>query len=133
MTELFARRLHEEFGVDYLWLLGKPGAMEAPQIGARSNSSGTQTVWLPVFSNPVSGEPRTLPGWDGSSVEVVGAAAAKALSAQQPYVLRLGADDRRSRLRKNDLILISQAHDADAEIQVLKLRGNLFLARRDTR
>ena len=107
--------------------------MEAPQIGARSNSSGTQTVWLPVFSNPVSGEPRTLPGWDGSSVEVVGAAAAKALSAQQPYVLRLGADDRRSRLRKNDLILISQAHDADAEIQVLKLRGNLFLARRDTR
>jgi plasmid maintenance system antidote protein VapI len=131
LTELFARRLAEEFGVDYQWLLGVRGSIGVSQSSISASSSDARKVWLPVFSHPVSGEPQALAIWDGVSVELAGAAAVKVLMADRPYVLRFGADDRHGLLKKNDLVLVSQAVNPAAELQVLKEGTKMFLARRD--
>jgi hypothetical protein len=86
-------------------------------------------VWLPVFSHPVEGEPRNVPNWDGSHVEVSSVAAAKLAQAVQPYVLRFGHSDRQGRLRRGDLILISQSPGVSAELKVVRFRRKCFLAR----
>lgn len=129
LTELFARRLNDEFGVDYLWLLGRNPATRTPRFRVGLNTSEPKRVWLPVFPHPVEGDPQAQSVWDGTAVEVAGAPAAQAALARDPYVLRFGVDDRKSRLRTNDLVLISQAVNPDAEVQVLKLEGKAFLAR----
>ena len=129
MTELVARRLGEEFDVNFQWLLGTSDSMENPSPLSSAFSSGS-SVWLPLFSHPIKGEPRAQSTWDGTGVEVAGAASAKLILSKLPYVLRFGRDDVRGRLRKGDLILISQAADVDAEISVVRYRKKLFLARR---
>jgi hypothetical protein len=134
LTELFARRLGGEFGVDYQWLMGGKGPKDAiplrgPAAGrAEPRASGLLT--LPVLPAPLEGEPQDAPLWDGSLVELTGAAAAAAGRARRPYVLRLDADDRDGRLRAGDLILISQESSDKAEIGVIRLQGRLALARR---
>jgi hypothetical protein len=62
-------------------------------------------------------------------VELAGHAASKALMATRPYILRFNAVDRHSLLKLNDLILISQAVNPVAELQVLRQRSKMFLAR----
>jgi transcriptional regulator with XRE-family HTH domain len=131
MTELFARRLAEEFRVDHHWLLGRSGSIELPASGVKALGPAARRLWLPTFSHPVSGEPQLASNWDGTSVELAGVAAAKVLLADRPYVLRFGVDDRRAVLKKQDLVLISQAVDPAAEIQVLKQGTRMFLARRE--
>ncbi len=128
-TELFARRLAEEFGVHYLWFLGRSDSMQPPSIGAGKTFGGTASVMLPVFPQPIEGEPAEHGAWDGTTIEIVGAAVAKSRSAIRPYILRIGADDRRGRLRTNDLVLVSQAIDLDVEIQLVKSGRKTLLAR----
>ena len=130
MTELVARRLGEEFDTNFQWLLGTSDSMENPSPRSSAFSSGS-SVWLPLFSHPIEGEPRAQSTWDGTGVEVAGAAAAKLISSKLPYVLRFSRDDVQGRLRKGDLVLISQAADVEAEINVVRHRKKLFLARRD--
>ena len=130
MTELFARRLGEEFGVDYVWLLGHTRSMEPPRVTGGARASGSSRLWLPVFSELIEGKPQGCPNFDGSAIEVAGAAAAQTCAAHQPYVLRLGVNDRHSRLVKGDLVLISQAVNEEAEIQVVKIGSKRLLARR---
>lgn len=132
LSELYARRLAEEFDVDLRWLLGETTDHEQPVLPGRGRST-ERGVLLPVFSDPIEGELRDQPNWDGSSVEVCGAAAAKALLATQPYVLRFGASDHQGRLRKNDLLLVSQAVAELAEISVVRAHNRRFLARRGER
>ncbi len=132
LSELFARRLEEEFGVDYRWLLADHGSLEVPELSISGHDPEARRVWMPVFPHPVSGDPHAIASWDGTSVDLAGAAAAKVLTASHPYVLRFGAEDRRGLLRKGDLVLVSQALDPAAEIQVVKQGAKMFLARRST-
>lgn len=131
MTELFARRLAEEFRSDYRWLLGDVGTMDSLELGQEVVDEESTGLWLPVFLHPVRGRPRSLPEWDGASVEVCGAAAARARTATEPYVLRFLADDHAGRLRKHDLVLISQAVNDRAEIHVIRIRRGMYLARKN--
>jgi len=128
-TELFARRLTEEFGGDYRWLLGQSDSMEPPRLNVEKTTGDFERTMLPVFARPIEGDPQTHRGWDGTTIEVVGAAAARSRNATHPYVLRIVGEDRRGRLRQSDLVLVSQALDADAEIQVVKTTGKAILAR----
>lgn len=128
MTELVARRLGEEFHVNFQWLMGTSSSMEfsSPSTSAQAASP---TAWLPLFPHPIEGEPRQHPQWSGAGVELAGVAAGRIGLAHFPYVLQFGRDDQQGRLRRNDLILISQAPQADAEIHVVRYRKKLFLAR----
>jgi hypothetical protein len=130
LTELFARRLAEAFDVDHRWLLGEVGTMDSITMGQEVAVESFGSLWLPVFPHPVVGEPRSLSKWDGSSVEVCGAAVARVRAASLPYVLRFGHEDRKGRLRKDDLLLISQSIDESAEFLVVKHAGKSFLVRR---
>ena len=128
VTELIARRLGEEFNFDYRWLLGTSDTMEAAVQPSTTTAAGN-TVWLPLFPFPIEGEPRQNPNWSGAGVEVSGAAAARVGLAESPYVLQFDHDDVEGRLQKGDLILISQAPNADAQIHVVGHGKKLFLAR----
>ena len=134
LTELFARRLGEEFDVDYQWLLGVKGPTDAfppkGSVAGRAEPRAGGHLMLPVLHALAEGEPRDSPLWDGSLFEVGGAAAAAAGRARQPYVLRLDADDRDGRLRAGDLVLISQGPSEKAELGVIRFQGRLVLARR---
>jgi hypothetical protein len=132
MTELFARRLAEEFRLDYRWLLGDAGTMDSLELGQEVVDEESTGIWLPVFVHPVRGRPRSLPEWDGACVEVCGAAAARARTATKPYVLHFLAEDHAGRLRKHDLVLISQAVNDLAEMQVIRIRRGMYLARKNT-
>jgi hypothetical protein len=127
LTELFARRLANEYNIDYLWLLGVKDSPQRPDLTSAPSRGGS--VWLPVFSHPIEGDPRTNPKWDGTSVEVSSVAAARLANAVQPYVLRFGHDDKEGRLRKGDLVLISQSPNEAAELLVVRSRNKSFLAR----
>jgi hypothetical protein len=131
LTELTARRLGEEFGVDFKWLLGEKQSPRRPQL--LGTSAVGRMVVLPVFDAPVAGEPTQSPTWNGSGAAIVGAAVARLEGAERPYLLRFGQDDVEKRLRRGDLVLISQARNEDADVCVLEYRGKLFLARRDRR
>lgn len=130
MSELFARRLAGEFRLDYRWLLGDVGTMESLELGQELANEESTSIWLPLFQHLVQGRPRSLPDWDGACVEVCGAAAARARTAVDPYVLHFVADDHGGRLRKHDLLLISQALDELAEIHVIRIRRGMYLARK---
>ena len=134
LTELFARRLGGEFGIDYQWLMGGKSPKDAPPLGGKApgrvEPRASGLLMIPVLPALVQGEPRNSPLWDGSLFEVSGAAAAASGRARQPYVLRLGADDHDGRVRAGDLILICQEPSDSAEIGVIRLQDRLVLARR---
>ena len=132
MTELVARRIGQEFRVNYQWLLGLSETIEPVILRDSAPTPSGERSWLPVFSQPVSGDPQTLPQWDGTRLEISGAAATKLKLLKWPYVLRLGSDDLRGRLQKGDLVLISQSSTEQAEINVISYRQKLFLARRQS-
>lgn len=128
VTELIARRLGDEFDFNYRWLLGISDTME---IMKKPSTTGTadSTVSLPLLPCPIEGEPRQNQYWKGVCVEVSGFAAGRIGLARYPYVLQFGHDDHQGRLKKNDLILISQAPNPKAEIQVVHSGKKYFLAR----
>jgi len=131
LTELFARRIDEEFGVDYEWLRGDTEPSQSGRSVRMGGRARSNLIRLPVFPNPIEGEPYSHPSWDGSEIDLCGAAVTRLITADLPYVLRFGAHDRVGRLRKDDLVLISQASSQDAEIHVLQSNKTLFLARRN--
>lgn len=130
MTELVARRLEEAFGVSHAWLLGISNLREVGSLSAGDAFGGGDR--LPVFNDPIEGNPYSNPAWDGSDREVAGLAAAKLSYLSHPYLLRFGNDDVEGRLRKHDLILISQAFAKEAEIHVVRYRRKQYLARPHT-
>ncbi len=128
MTELVARRLEDGFGVNRQWLLG---ISDVREVGSVSESDGFDDgERLPVLNHPIEGDPYTNPAWDGSDREVTGLAVAKLSSLSYPYLLRFGNEDVEGRLRKYDLILISQSFAEEAPIHVVRYRKKLSLARR---
>ena len=129
MTELVARRIGHEFQVNYEWLLGLSDTFEpiAVRGATQPESSGN---WLPVFPHPITGNPQSHSKNDGTALQISGAAAAKLGLLKWPYILRFGADDHLNRLKRGDLILISQSSSDNAEIHVVECRRQLVLARR---
>jgi transcriptional regulator with XRE-family HTH domain len=130
LSERFARRLQDEFQVNYQWLLGSHGSMEMQRLDQGTGPADARRLWLPVFAHPISGDPFTVPDWDGSSVEIAGVAAMRVLQADRPYAHRFGAKDRRGRLCSGDLLLVSQAGNVNADIHVIRMGRKCHLARR---
>jgi transcriptional regulator with XRE-family HTH domain len=130
LTELFARRLAEEFHLDYRWLLGETGTMESFELGKVVVDKESSGIWLPMFRHLVRGQPRSRPKWDGTCVEVCGVAAAHARTAIDPYVLQFRGKDPAGQLQRDDLLLISQTVKDLAKIQVVRVGRRLQLARK---
>jgi len=131
VAELFARRLAEGYKFDYHWLMTEEG--NPPQFlnrDIRASAPAPRPIHLPLFDHPIYGQPQTLTEWNGALVELSGAAAAQAWAASEPYIVRFGKNDTEGRLRQNDLVLVSQAVNQKAEIQVVRQRKQCFLARR---
>lgn len=129
LTELFARRFAAEFAVDYQWLLGKKASPQ-PVKPPISEAAGA-VITLPVLPQPIDGDPYQHDSWDGSVLQICGPAAVKAQTALRPYILRLGSADHAGRLSAGDLLLVSQAHNANAPVQIVRQRGKIVLARGD--
>ena len=125
LTELFARRLQDEFGVDHQWLMGLSNAPQPPRFSAADG--------LPVLGQLIDGPPRTHACWYGSVLELSGVGAERAAQAHEAYALKFSGQDRHTRLQPHDLVLISQTANEAAQIHVVRLRGKLFLARRGSR
>ena len=64
---------------------------------------------------------------------MVGVAAARALRADHPYVLRSPVDDKLGRIKKNDLLLVDQNNSEEATLVVVLDNNELRLARRAQR
>ena len=128
VTELIARRLAGAFIFDYRWLLGIKPSMELPMRSVIA-ASGSTTVRLPLLTRAIEGEPRLSRRWTGTEVELAGVAAGKVGLATLPYVLQLDRKDTKRRVKKGDLILISQAPNSGAEIQIIRYRGKSLLVR----
>ncbi len=129
LTEQFARRIAEHYSVSFAWLVFGEGSKGTPRLDV-AGTTKTDTFMLPVLSEPIQGSPTESVAWDGSKLNVSGAAAAMATRATQPYVLRI-ANDVEGRLRKHDLVLVSQESVDSATITVVQHRGRIVLARRD--
>jgi transcriptional regulator with XRE-family HTH domain len=129
MTELFARRLAEEFGVDYLWLLEGRGNMTRPTVQGPAHAR--RGVLVPVLSEPFIGDPRSATTiWGGNLIELSGPAAALAEQCRHPYVLRLGQDAHDGSFKVGDQLLVSQTPEQDASVALLRVSDVLRLARR---
>jgi transcriptional regulator with XRE-family HTH domain len=131
LTEPFARRIAEVYGVSFVWLVSGQGPKSISRLDVRGTSQ-TDTVMLPVLAEPIEGDPAVSVAWDGSKLEVSGAAAAIAGRASQPYILRISNNDVDGRLRKNDLVLVSQKSTESTTIELLQHRGRIVLARRES-
>jgi hypothetical protein len=83
-----------------------------------------------MIGEPIAGEPREHPRWNGAYTELSGVAAAKAAQVVQPYVLQLGHGDREGRLRKGDLVLVSQATAVNAKLSIVRSGKKILLARK---
>lgn len=127
MTELVARRIGDEFDVNFQWLLGQSDTMEKTAIVANEGNR----PWLPLFREPIEGEPRSHKKWSGAGLEISGVPAGRIALYTQPYILQYGRDDVQGRLQRGDLILITQEVRETAEIQVVRYRRKLHLARRE--
>jgi transcriptional regulator with XRE-family HTH domain len=132
VTELFARRMGEEFNFDFLWLLTGAGDLRRPSAldpGEATSSRSPGVVLLPLLRCPELGDPRATASWDGSLFELTGQPAAIAARAVNPYVLRLGHGDYGGQLQLGDLLLVSQAAEAQAPLAVVRQRDILSIAR----
>ena len=114
---------------DLQWLLGGQNTRQTKQAALVERAIRAGSCSVPLLPNPIEGDPREFRSWDGTCVEVAGIAAGKVLTAENPYVLRFGANDHLGVLRKNDLLLISQESWSDAEIHAIKVGRKAFLAR----
>jgi hypothetical protein len=132
ITDTFARHFALVYGINATWLLTGDG--EAPRIKlAGAGELPATTLFLPLLTTPYVGDPRAAPGWDGSVIEVSGRAAAEAGQATHPYVLRASSDHRNGRVRRSDLLLISQTRmdtkPQDA-LAIMRHRNPCWIARR---
>ena len=127
MTELVARRLGTEWKANFQWLMGRSFCPDQPSSSSASASSEDEL--LPLFQHPIDGDPQTHPKWKGNFVRVPDAALAKLSFASRPYVLEFQSKDREGRLRKGDMILMSQQPNDRAAIQVVRHGKKSFLVR----
>ncbi len=127
LSDSFARCFCTEFGVGLDWLLDGTGPQAKPQLAATASSEGP--ILVPIFSQPIAGDPQGVRAWDGSRVELSGAAAIQATRATQPYVLRCPVEDKLGRVNRNDLILVDQNISEPTSMVIIRDKDELQLAR----
>ena len=121
LTELFARRVSEEFGVDYMWLLHGTGSGEKPS--ASVTSSPDAQMLLPVVGTPCLGDPAVSATAEGILVAISGPARVAAAQASIPYLLRLGQGLKAEGLREGDILLMSQEAGGEGHAIVVLQSG----------
>jgi len=122
LTELFARRVADEFGVDHFWLLNGTGTMQRPSVVPQSKAaSGADLIVLPLLTELVFGEPRRSPAWDGAVVSITGPAVYAVGESVHSYVYRVSDDDSSGRLKRGDLVLICQGEPNDSRCKLVLL------------
>lgn len=129
LTESFALRVQQRFGVDAEWLLGRPLSGQS-SLGASPVYETPRTNRVPGFDFPIAGDPYTHPKWDHRLVDLTDAVAGQIARSKWPYVVKFGRDDRQGRLHNEDLVLVSQSVNPGAEFQVVKVKKSCFFARR---
>ena len=87
----------------------------------------------PVLSAPVVGDPEGFPELTLGRLALPPPLAAQAADFLHPYILRLDFDDVRGRFRRGDWILIVQDAEREAEVLLVRFRGEARLARRGRR
>jgi transcriptional regulator with XRE-family HTH domain len=128
LTELFARRLGDEFNRNYQWLMGKE---DSPvRVALPSPASSSERVWIPLIDESIAGDPREHPRWNGACIDLSGPAAMRAARAIQPYVLQLPHGDREGRVSQGDLLLVSQVPAEQSELSVVRHEKDILLARK---
>ena len=124
LTELFARRLGEEFDFNFRWLLGEEESSEstcslgAVISGGNKNTDGERSdCWQTAKSS----------GMEGGPLEISGLAAAKAAAAERPYILQLSHDA--GRLKTGDLVLVAPNQFLDPpELSVVRSGKEILIA-----
>lgn len=130
IAELLARRFGHEFRVRHEWLLHGEEPAELPSAAGAADSGVPQSsVFLPILRRPCVGDPLGSPFWERSNLELTGPAAAAAGHCIRPYVLRVDNDERGGRLRRGNLLLVSQAVNANSHYQIVVHRRRPRLAR----
>jgi hypothetical protein len=66
LAKLFARGFDEEFAVNHEWLPGAVKEMAQAKTSAR-DVTARSGLPLPLFSEPIVGEPTADPNWNGST------------------------------------------------------------------
>jgi transcriptional regulator with XRE-family HTH domain len=127
LTELTARRFGAVFDCNYQWLLGHSDDKSVPKFEEAAGDPSGRCV--PVFDELIEGDPKLNKGWDGTMVELSGAATARMRQSPRAYVLRSSVEDVDGRIRQRDLLLMSQSVEAKAEIHVVRHRKRLVLTR----
>lgn len=129
LSELFARRLGEEFDVDHIWLMTGTGSMKRPRAWS-ADAEPKRSTLIPILNQPTAGEPRHAGHWDGSLVELSGPAVAAAATAEAPYALRVTHDDCNGRLKKGDIVIVSQRDDKASPVVIIRENEKLMIAGR---
>ena len=127
LTELLARRIAQEFNLDFRWFLDGAGTMVRP---AMDPPGETDSIVLPLLAKLISGEPRRSPTWDGAVVTITGPALYAVGDSVHSYVYRVGDDDSSGRLKQGDLVLICQGdpENSPSKLVLLELGDRPTLA-----
>lgn len=130
IAELLARRFGQEFRVRHEWLLHGEEPVELP-TGAGDTGPGAMggNVFLPVLRRPHVGDPLKSRFWERRHFELTGPGGVAAGHCTRPYVLRVEHDERSGRLRRGDLLLVSQTADANSRYQIAVHRRRPRLVR----
>ena len=123
-----ARRIAETYSVDYRML--RVGSARGLSFEGVTRQTGAG-IFLPVLPHPIVVDPCSHPKWDGSLFQVPSFVLAEVSRAHWPYILKFGRSDTEGRLRKADLILMSQTPGDRKKIVVVSVSKHrkCFLAR----
>lgn len=121
VAELLARRFGQEFRMRHEWLLHgeEPSELQTERADVERAAVSGGNVFLPILRRPCVGDPLKSRFWERSHVELTGPAAAVAGRCSQPYVLRVEHGERGGRLKRDDVVLISQTPNANSQYQIV--------------
>lgn len=130
IAELLARRFGQKFRVRHEWLLHGEGPAELPTGTVDADPRATEdNVFLPILRRPCAGDPLKSRFREPSHFELTGPAAVAAKHCARPYVLRVEHNEKGGRLRRGNLVLVSQMPDANSRYQLVVHRRQPRLAR----
>lgn len=127
ITELFARRLADEFQYPFKWFLEGPrkaGCATKETVAAVEG----EIISLSLYSRPICGAPDQDDAVE-ATITLTGTAAALASQCDSPYALRVKYDDRQGRLKRDDVVLVNQSDDLQADICIIEANAHRILAR----
>ena len=129
VSELTARRIGDEFNVDFQWLRNGIGGDAQPVVRLAPPAA---VMELPVLQGLCTGDPLESVHWSGGKIDVAGPGAEAARRATHPYVFRIPAyvvDV--CHFKEGDLVLISQSDNPSASFGVIRMSGGPEVAIKD--